>query len=93
MKLRGFSEKTTKMYVFYNEKFLDWINKDPSKVTDADIKQFLEHRMIDDCMSNSSMKLIKSSLKFCYNEIIGRNFYMMKTPRVLKKLPVILTNK
>ena len=93
MKLRDFSEKTAKMYIFYNEKFLKYINKDPRKVTESDIKKFIVHRMVDDYMSSSSIALIKASLKFCYNEIMNRNFRMMKTPKSLTKPPVILTKR
>lgn len=92
MKLRDFSEKTTRMYIFYNEKFLEYVNKDPRKVTESDINKFLVHRM-DDCMSNSSIALIKASLKFCYNETMNRNFHMIKTPKLLTKLPVTLTKR
>ena len=93
MKLRDFSEKTTRMYIFYNEKFLEYTNKDPRKVSESDIKKFLVHRMVDDCISSSSIALVKASLKFCYNEIMNRNFCMLKTPKVLTKLPVTLTKR
>ena len=64
MKLRGFSEKTMKSYLFYNQKFLEYIGKSPKDVTEEDIKEFLAYKLSEDLVSNGSIKLIKASLKF-----------------------------
>lgn len=90
MKLRGFSSKTSKVYIFYNEKFLEYIKKPPENVIEDDIKEFLAYKM-EDSVSNGSIALIKASLKFYYNEILGKNFSWIKTPRSTRGLPVVLT--
>lgn len=90
MMLRGFSAKTSKMYIYYNEKFLEYIKKAPENVTEDDIKEFLAHK-IEDSISNGSLALIKAALKFYYSEILGKNFSWIKTPRSTKALPIVLT--
>lgn len=90
MKLRGFSEKTIKSYLLYNQKFLEYIEKSPENVTEDDIKEFMAHKM-EDSVTNGSLSFIKSALKFYYDEILGKNFSWIKTPRQTKALPVVLT--
>lgn len=93
MKLRGFSKQTSKMYLFYNTKFLEYIKKPPEGIDDNDIKEYLAHKMSDHSLSNASIALIKASLKFFYAEILGKNLALIKTPKSSKKLPIVLTRK
>jgi integrase/recombinase XerD len=91
LKLRGFSKQTSRMYLFYNRKFLEFIKKYPEEITDDDIKEFLASKISDDSLSNSSIALIKASLKFFYTDMLGKNMSLIKTPKASKKLPVVLT--
>jgi integrase/recombinase XerD len=93
LKLRGFSKQTSKMYLFYNRKFLEFIEKNPESITDDDIKEFLASKISEDSLSNSSIALIKASLKFFYTDMLGKNMSLIKTPKTSKKLPVVLTHK
>jgi len=93
LKLRGFSKQTSKMYLFYNRKFLEFIKKDPEEIKDDDLKEFLATKISDDSLSNSSIALIKASLKFFYTDMLGKNMSLIKTPKASKKLPVVLTHK
>lgn len=93
LKLRGFSGQTSKMYLFYNRKFLEFIKKSPSKVDEDDIKEYLAYKMSDHSLSNASIALIKASLKFFYIDILGKNLSLIKTPKASKKLPVVLSRK
>ncbi len=93
LKLRGFSKQTSKVYLFYNRKFLEFIKKDPEEITDDDVKEFLASKISDDLLSNSSVALIKASLKFFYTDMLGKNMSLIKTPKASKKLPVVLTQK
>ncbi|KAB2944355.1 MAG: site-specific recombinase [Candidatus Methanoperedens nitroreducens] len=93
LKLRGFSKQTSKMYLFYNRKFLEFIEKDIEEIKDDDIKEFLASKISDDSLSNSSIALIKASLKFFYTDMLGKNMSLIKTPKASKKLPVVLTHK
>ncbi len=91
IKLRGFSPHTAKMYLFYNQKLLDYTKKKPEDITEDDIKDFLAYKFSDKSLSNASIALIKAALKFFYTEILGKNISQIKTPRRSKKLPIILT--
>jgi integrase/recombinase XerD len=91
LKLRGFSRQTSKMYLFYNRKFLEFIKKTPDEVEEDDIREFLAYKMSDDSLSNASIALIKASLKFYYMDMLGKNLALVRTPKASKKLPVILT--
>ena len=92
MRLRGFSKKTSKIYLYYNSKFLDHVNKSPEEISEYDIKEFLAYKMSGNSPS-CSIGLIRSALKFYYSEILGKNIVLVKTPRDDKKLPVVLTKK
>jgi integrase/recombinase XerD len=92
LRLRGFSKQTSKMYLYYNSKFLSYVNKSPEEVVEYDIKEFIAYKMADK-ISNGSVCLIRSSLKFFYSEILGKNIVLIKTPRGDKKLPVVLSKK
>ncbi|MCX9082958.1 MAG: tyrosine-type recombinase/integrase [Candidatus Methanoperedens sp.] len=93
LKLRGFSRQTSRMYLFYNRKFLEFIKKDPEEIMDDDIKEFLACKMSDDSLSNASISLIKASLKFFYMEMLGKNMSLIKTPKATKRLPVVLSRE
>lgn len=93
LKLRGFSGQTSKMYLFYNRKFLEYIKKSPEDVEDDDVKEYLAHKISDHSLSNASIALIKASLKFFYSEMLGKNLSLIKTPKASKKLPVVLSRK
>ncbi len=91
MKLRGFSPQTVKMYLFYNQKLVDHIKKEPVDITEDDIKDFLAYKLSDDSVSSATIALIKAALKYFYTEILGKNISQIKTPKRSKKLPVVLS--
>lgn len=90
-KLRGFSPQTTKMYLFYNQKLLEYTKKEPQDITEDDIKDYLGYKLSDDSLSNATIALIKAALKFYYTEILGKSISNIKTPKRSKKLPIVLT--
>jgi len=92
LKLRGFSDRTLQMYTFYNQKFLDFIKKEPEQVTEDDIKTFIAGRM-NEGISAKSVVLIKAALRFFYDEVLKKNIVTFKSPKVSKKLPVVLTKE
>jgi len=90
LKLRGFSPLTVKMYLFYNQKFLEYIEKQPEDITEDDIRDFLAYKFSDDSVSNASIALIKASLKFFFTETLGKKLPDIRTPKKSNKLPVVL---
>jgi integrase/recombinase XerD len=91
LKLRGFSPQTTKMYLFYCQKMLEYIKKQPEELTEDDIKDFLAYKFSESKLSNSSIVLIKAALKFFYTETLGKKISDIKTPKRSNRLPVVLS--
>lgn len=93
LKLRAFSSKTIKIYLFFNQQFLDFIKKAPDQMTQDDVKLFIAHLMSELYYKPSSVNLAISSLRFFYEEILKRKdmFIDIKPPKMEKKLPTVLT--
>jgi len=92
LKLRGFSDRTLQMYMFYNQKFLEFIKKDPEQVTEDDIKSYIASKL-NAGVSAKSVVLIKAALRFFYDEVLKKNVVTFKSPKVSKKLPTVLTKE
>lgn len=90
LKLRAFSPQTIKSYLYWNQQFLQFINKQPDQIMSDDIKNFIAKKLSDG-ISAKSIVLIKSALKFFYDEVLGKNIVTLKTPKISRKLPVVLT--
>ncbi|MBI2133888.1 tyrosine-type recombinase/integrase [Candidatus Woesearchaeota archaeon] len=93
LKLRNFSQRTVKSYIFYNKKFNEHSKKEPQEVTEDDIKSYIAHMMSDKKASPSSIVLIKAALKFYYDELLKKNIVTLKAPKIDKKLPTVLTKE
>jgi len=91
IKLRGFSSKTIRMYKLYNQQFLEKYDIEPKEVEEDDIKLFIADKMTDG-LEPRSLGVVKSALLFYYNEILGNKFEI-KTPKVKRKVPVVLTKE
>src|SRR3989338_1586546 len=93
LKLRGFSPRTIETYLYQNQKFLEFINKKAESVEEADIKEYLGYLLADKKMTATSVALGKAALKFYYDEILKKNIVTLKTPKLLRKLPEVLTKE
>lgn len=93
LKLKAYSQKTIKAYIYYNNNFLEFIKKSPRAVTAADIKNYLEH-LIDKNFAASTLNLAYSALFFYYANFYKRRFFI-SIPRAKKesKLPVVLSKQ
>lgn len=89
LKLRGFSEKSIKAYMFFNEKFLSFINKSPDSVTEDDIKSYLASLIGK--YQNSSINLAFSALSFFYETMLKKDLKNIKVPKREKKMPSVLS--
>ncbi len=88
--LRGFSKNTLKTYSFYNKKFLEFVKKTPENVDESDVKEFLSN-MITVGLNKRSVALARSAILFYYNEVLERGFAKIKTPKLQRSLPVVLS--
>ncbi len=93
LKLREFSPHTIRAYLRYNKQFLKFIDKQPESIKNDDIKLFLSHLLSDKHLSANSLNLVRAALLFFYNEILELNIVKIKTPKIEKTLPTVLTKK
>ncbi|MFH0870240.1 MAG: site-specific tyrosine recombinase/integron integrase [archaeon] len=91
LKIRGFSQETVKAYMSHNARFLVYIKKESALVDEDDIKSYLAYLIADRKLSPSSVALVRSSLLFFYNQILRRGFSAIKTPKIHRKFPPVLS--
>ncbi|MBD3311693.1 MAG: tyrosine-type recombinase/integrase [Candidatus Magasanikbacteria bacterium] len=93
MKLRGFSKKTQKSYLYYISECLGFSNVGPSKIIEKDVRGYLES-LSDRGLSASTLNIAYSALKLYFNQYLRRKFFV-NIPRVKdkRKLPVVLSKK
>jgi site-specific recombinase XerD len=90
--LRGLSEHTVRTYVAHNQRFLDWVKKAPADIVEDDIRHYLAY-LLGSGKERSSVALCRSALLFFYNEVLKKGFSSIRTPKIQKKLPVVLTKE
>ncbi len=61
---RKYSHKTIKGYLYYNRDFLNFINKQPSAITDNDIKDYLLYLAEEKQSATSTLNQAINALKF-----------------------------
>lgn len=93
LKLRGYSPQTIEPYLKYNENCLKFLNKNVSEITVTDIKLYLAHLITDKEMAPRSINLARSALLFYYNDVLGKGFTNIKTPKITASLPTVLTKE
>lgn len=96
IKLKGFSDKTVKIYSYFIKKYLDKLekeNKQPENIAIDDIKSFLASLI--DTYSNKSRALATSSLRFFYKSVINKPEIMIgiEIPKLEQYLPSVLTKE
>jgi integrase/recombinase XerD len=92
LKLRGFSSRTVDSYLFWNRKFLESAKKEPEAVTEDDVKAYVAGKMSGN-FSSKSIVLIIAALKFFYDGVLKKGIINLKSPKVARKLPVVLTRE
>jgi len=92
LKLRGFSEKTVKTYLFFNKEFLSFIGKSPQEATEEDVKSYIAYLLFDKKLKPSSVNLALCTLRFFYKKILEQDiFSKIESPKLEKKIPTVLT--
>ncbi|MBU3925050.1 tyrosine-type recombinase/integrase [Patescibacteria group bacterium] len=91
MKLRKFSPKTVKSYLYYITEVLEFANKNPKQICTDDIRNYLE-KLVDKGKSGSTLNIVYSALKFYFEKILRRRFFVnIPRARVSKKMPEVFT--
>ena len=93
LKIRGFSPKTVKAYLYYNKDLLKRNKKSPKKVNIDDIKEYLFFLENKD-LANATINVAINAFKFYYTQILQRKFFVNKElfrTKKSQKLPTVLT--
>src|SRR3989338_1389639 len=92
LKIRVFSDKTIQSYTFHNRKFLEFTQKEPENIVSEDVKGYMAYLMSEKQLKPSSVSLAMSSMRFLYDEMMGKGLFAnIKMPKLEKKLPIVLT--
>ncbi len=88
----GYSDKTIKMYETYLRDFLEFIKTPAETASRDDIIAYLAKKKEKDGLSNASLALIHSALKFFFHSFLKMKIAdEVKIPRKEKKLPTVLS--
>ncbi len=94
LKLRGFSQRTIRMYVHFVADFLTYTKKPAIDCGRNHIKAYLGYFLSDKGLKPSSVSLALSALKFYFNDIINRPIVAgIKSPKLEKKIPTVLSKE
>ena len=90
LKISKNSEYTIRNYIDCNKKFLDYIQKDPDKITEDDVKQYLVEKLND--ASSSSLIVFLSALRYSFSNVLHKDITLnIKRPKKEKRIPTVLT--
>lgn len=96
MRIRNFSRKTIHAYIYYNKELLRFANKDVKEINKQDIRDYIDY-LFNTGKSSSTVNLLINALKFYYEGVLGRRFFISKEginrPKSEKKLPVVLAKE
>jgi len=98
MELRGYSPGTIRQYFYDAKRFLRWLKKDPTKVGEQEISEYLLKIKSERVLSNSTMLRRIASLRTFYEFLVDQgmmetNPVTIRRPRVRRKLPSVLSRE
>ena len=93
LKIRRYSSRTAKSYLYFNHDFLRFCKKCTHKVCCQDVRDYLEH-LADKGMAGETMRLACNSLQFFYRDVLQTNImHGIKLPKGNQKITVSLTKE
>ena len=92
IKLRGFSPKTNKAYLFNVSKFMRWCRKDIKSASKEDIKRYLLN-LHNKSYDVSTIRQITASITFTFKNVLSKEMIIenLPLPKKKKELPKTLT--
>ena len=91
LRLQRKSDKTIKNYLFFNQKFLEFIKKPAEQIGIDDLKSYFASL---DQKSTATLALAIASLRFFYGKILGKNIFdNIESPKKEKRLPNVLSKE
>lgn len=93
LKIGGYSPATQRTYLFYARKFAGHFMRSPADMGAAEVRQFLLYLVEERGVARSTLRQVRSSLRFLYSVTLNRSMEVewVPVPRKQKRLPVILT--
>lgn len=89
---RKYSQKTVTIYMHYNEGLLRFASKQPSDITNEDVRDYLSHLVNRMDASASTLNIAINAIRFYQGEILKRTLiFDVKRPKKDRKLPVVLS--
>ena len=93
LKIRGYSQKTIRNYIFSNKRFLNFIKKPIDEITTNDVKMYILF-LKDKGLSNNSLNHVLAALKFYYGKVLKRKiFFNIENLKPERRLPIVLTKE
>jgi len=94
LKIRNYSLKTARSYIYYNRYLLLFSGKSQEQITEKEIHRFLFHLSETRKVSGSTLSVAISALQFHYGKLLKKPWgFQIERPRKEKKLPSILSKK
>ena len=95
LQLAGYSPRTVEAYSYHVKKFLEHFDKEPTHISEDEIKQYFLFLKYKKKLSGSASAQAISGIKFMFEKTLNIDFKVfgiVKNPRG-KKLPVVLTRE
>ena len=95
MDLRGLSDNTKHSYLLQIKHFLAHYRVPPDQLSTDDIRQYLHHQIVRRKLSNSSIIVCYSALRFFFRTTLGRDWEDQILPRMKpnRHLPNVLSKE
>lgn len=92
LKISKNSSYTLRNYLSANKSLLDYLNKEPEKVTEDDVKDYIANFLSNS--SSSTINLFLAAVKYAYETILLKDITSkIKRPKKEKKLPLVLSRE
>src|SRR5579871_6701061 len=93
LRLRNFSEITTRLYIGSVTRFSQYFGKSPERLGPEQIREFLLHLLYDRKSSASTIQLYRAALRFLYVTTLKRSWFEENVARIKQrpKLPTVLS--
>jgi len=94
LELRGLSKNTQKSYLKEAREFAKYFMRSPEELGSEEIREYLLYLLKVKKVSESTMKIAYSSLKYLYAVTLNRPWEIDRIPKIKrhKKLPVVLNH-
>jgi integrase/recombinase XerD len=88
MQLRGFRERTQESYLHVITEMAKHYRRSPAELSVEEVRGFVQHLIVDRKLSESTLSVWISAIKFLYGETMGRAEVCLKVPRRRKQRPL-----